>query len=188
MTYLTEDEIPVYCALVSGVTMEYVEAASVLIDAYKGVSFAETERTERVELTYKRSYGEYRGKLIHYPRTEITEVKGKALSPFGTNTLDFGADCLSFDGENSPYFSFYLPSSFMFREPPSFLFVKYKSGYKEIPEAVKRACGMLACNIKQMGGILHWTSRDDYDVKVTLGDSGVFTDEVKHILDGVNVQ
>jgi len=39
-----------------------------------------------------------------------------------------------------------------------------------------------------MGGILRWKSRDDYDIKVTLGNDGVMTEEVKQILDGVLVQ
>lgn len=187
MTYLTEEEIPVYCTFASGVTMEQVDAASVLIDAYKGISYGPVDRTERVDVNYKRGMGEYRGKLLHYPRIEIKEVTGKARSPFGTQTLDFGVSCLEFDGENSPYFSFYMPRSMMFHDVPKHITVNYTSGYKEIPGDVKRACGMLACNIKQMGGILHWKSRDDYDVKVTLANDGVMTDEVKQILNGVEV-
>ena len=50
------------------------------------------------------------------------------------------------------------------------------------------ACGILACNIKQMGGTLRWKSRDDYDVKVTLSDSGVFSPEIENILRGVEIQ
>ena len=50
-----------------------------------------------------------------------------------------------------------------------------------IPEQLKRACGILACNIKQMGGVMRWKQRDDYDIKVTLSDEGVFTEEIKVI-------
>ena len=76
----------------------------------------------------------------------------------------------------------------MFRNVPKVITVHYTSGYTEIPEDVKRVCGIIACNIKQMGGILRWKSRDDYDIKVTLGNDGVMTEEVKRILDGVQVQ
>lgn len=76
----------------------------------------------------------------------------------------------------------------MFREVPKAVSVTYTSGYAVIPEAVKRATGILACNIKQMGGVMRWKSRDDYDIKVTLGNEGVFTEEVKAILGTVMVQ
>ena len=76
----------------------------------------------------------------------------------------------------------------MFREAPKAVNVTYMSGYVTPPEAVKRATGILACNIKQMGGVMRWKSRDDYDIKVTLGNEGVFTEEVKAILGTVEVQ
>ena len=31
--------------------------------------------------------------------------------------------------------------------------------FMQIPEDVKRVCGIIACNIKQRGGILRWKSR-----------------------------
>lgn len=186
--YLTEEEIPKYCGLAADVTMTQVEAASALIDAYKGCSLAPREYTERVELRHKRRDTEARGKLIHLPRIEITEVKAKTMTPFGKSESKFDAECLDFDSNESVYFCFYMPQAMMFRSIPQTLTVTYKSGYEEIPEAVKRACGILACNIKAMGGVLRWKSRDDYDIKVTLGNEGVMTSEVKQILDGVRVQ
>lgn len=188
MIYLTEEEIEAYCGLAAGVTMEHVEAASVLIDAYKGISFGPTEHTERVDLTYRRRTEENRGKLVHYPRISIESVKGKAFGIFGTSELDFGIDSLEFDGEDSPYFSFYVPRRMMFTSVPKYITVKYTSGYEVIPEDIKRVCGIIACNIKQMGGILRWKSRDDYDIKVTLGNDGVMSEEVKRIIDGVQVR
>lgn len=187
-SYLSEDEIEAYCGLASGVTMTQVEAATVLIDAYKGVSFTPQERTEKVSLRTNRHTKEMRGKLRHFPRVEVESVTARTRSPFGDNTTDLGVDSIEFDGDDSIYFSFYMPRSLMYRSLPTTLTVKYKSGYKEIPEAVKRACGLIACNIRQMGGVLKWKSRDDYDVKVTLADEGVMSSEVKSILDGVKVQ
>lgn len=188
MTYITEDELAKYCGLTVGVTMEHVEAASALIDAYKGCSFGPVERKERVDLTYRRTTEETRGKLIHYPRISVDKVSAKTRSPFGMDSLDYDPECLEFDGDDSPYFSFYMPRNLMFRSTPKFITVHYVSGYVEVPEDVKRACGILACNIKQMGGVLRWKSRDDYDIKVTLGNDGVMSEEVKRILDGVQVQ
>ncbi len=188
MTYLTEDEIGKYCGLTVGVAMEHVEAASVLIDAYKGVSFGRTEHIERVDLDYRRRTAENRGKLLHFPRIAIESVKARVNSVFGREELDFGTDSLEFDGDMSPYFSFEMPRRLMFRNVPRVLTVTYTSGYEAVPEDIKRACGIIACNIKQMGGVLRWKSRDDYDVKVTLGNDGVMTEEVKRIIDSVRVQ
>ena len=188
MSYLTSDEIATYCGLSTGVTMDHVESASVLIDAYKGCSFGSTTHTEHVTLNYKRSSGDTRGKLKHFPRIAVTAVTAKTRSPFGSETIDCGVDSLEFDDDESFYFSFVMPGSLMVREVPKAVAVTYTSGYAVIPEAVKRATGILACNIKQMGGIMRWKSRDDYDIKVTLGNDGVFTEEVKAILGTVMVQ
>ena len=188
MTYLTAAEIPEYCGLAADVTMTQVEAASALIEAYKGCSLAPTEHTERVELRCKRRDTEVRGKLIHLPRIEVTDITAKTATPFGKMESKFDADCLEFDSPDSVYFSFFMPPTMMFREIPKVLTVIYKSGYDVIPEAVKRACGILACNIKAMGGALRGKSRDDDDSEVTLGNEGARTSEVKEVLDGVRVQ
>lgn len=188
MAYLTEDEIPKYCGVVEGTSMEQVEAASVLIDAFKGASFMPKKHTETVTLDHKRNCVEMRGKLQHFPVIEIDKISAKFHGAFGACKFDLPVSSIDFDGDDSIYFSFYMPREVMFCNPPKKLLVTYTSGYEEIPEAVKRACGILACNIRQMGGVMRWKSRDDYDIKVTLGNEGVFTEEVKSILRGVKVQ
>lgn len=188
MSYLKQNEIEKYCGLVSGVTMEQVEAASALIDAFKGCSLLPTKHTELVTLNFKRTAMEVRGKLQHFPRVSIDKIQTDTMTPFGKDRIALNESCLEFDGDDSLYFSFYFPRELMFHKPPKKLLVEYTSGYEIIPEQVKRACGILACNIKQMGGVMKWKSRDDYDIKVTLGNEGVFTDEIKSILRGVKVQ
>lgn len=188
MSYITEEEISTYCGLTAGVTMDHVAAASALIDAYKGVSLAPQKRTERVSLSMKRATGESRGKLVHYPRVSIDKVSAKTRTPFGVSEVSLPVSSIEFDSGDSVYFSFYMPRQLMFHRVPQDLRVEYTSGYTEVPEEIKRACGILACNIMQMGGILRWKSRDDYDIKVTLGNDGVMTEEVRKMLDGVVVQ
>ena len=188
MNYLTEDEIPEYCGLFSGVTIDHVEAASVLIDAYKGISFEPHKHIEKVDLNYKRSSQETRGKLEHFPRIEVISVMAKTQSPFGIERVELDTDCLEFDDDESYYFTFVMPRQLMFRSVPKSLMVTYVSGYAVPPEPIKRACGILAGNIQQMGGVLRWKSRDDYDIKVTLGNEGIFSSEVKAILRGVSVR
>ena len=188
MIYLTEAEIPEYCGLFSGVTLDHVEAASVLIDAYKGCSFEQQKHVEKVDLNYKRSSQETRGKLEHFPRIEVISVLAKTQTPFGDERIELDTHCLDFDDDESFYFTFVMPRQLMFRSIPKSLVVTYTSGYDTPPEAVKRACGILAGNIQQMGGVLRWKSRDDYDIKVTLGNEGIFSSEVKAILRGVSVR
>lgn len=186
MSYLKESEIVEYCGLVAGVTMAHVEAATTLIDAYKGVSLLPTQYVERTELKLK--YDERRGKLRHFPRIKVEKVVAKVRSVFGEQKLELPPECLDFDDDHSLYFTFNMPRELMFRKVPSYLSVTYTAGYDEVPEQVKRACGILACNIKQMGGVMRWKQRDDYDIKVTLADEGVFTEEVKTMLRGVDIQ
>ena len=186
MSYLKESEIPLYCGLVSGVTMDHVEDATTLINAYKGVSFLPQKYVERTEIKWK--LDEYRGKLNHFPRITIDKVIADVKSIFGEQKIELPASCLEFDDDRSLYYTFHMPRELMFRKVPKKLQVTYTCGYNELPEQLKRACGMLACNIKQMGGVMRWKMRDDYDIKVTLADEGVFTEEIKVMLRGVEIQ
>lgn len=187
--YLTEAEIPKYCGLYAGIRMAHVEAASALIDAYKGCTFEPVKHKEHVKLSRKGYMGELRGKLIHYPRVKIYAVKAEVISPFsGRGEVMVDTGCVHFDDDESQYFTFYMPRQLMFRSRPSALTVEYVSGFAEPPEAVKKACGILAGNIQTMGGVMRWKQRDDYDIKVTLADEGVFTNEVRLILQGVVVK
>lgn len=194
MAYLKEEEIPVY-TLINGVTMKEIEAASFLIDAFKGISFTKQSYKERILFikTPKRRniFQPFRGRLKHLPRIKINEVSTTIRTIFNPiETLNFKESDLIFDEDNSPYFSFYPPQQTFWCH--SFttlkeLVVSYEAGYEEnnYPEALKRAVGLLAGNLKQAGGTLQWTSRDDYDVKVTLANNGIFTDEIKNLVNSV---
>lgn len=186
MSYLADDEIEKYCGLVSGVTPDHVAAASVLIDAYKGCSFLPTRRVEKVELKGS-FYKGMTGRLRHYPCAQVLGILARFNSIWGDEKMVLDTECIDFDHPESAYFSFRMPRNLLFRNVPKRLEITYISGYKEIPEAVKRACGLLACNVKQMGGLMRWTSRDDYDVKVTLSNDSIVTQEIKGILRGVVV-
>ena len=188
--YLKEAEIPKYCGLYAGITMAHVEAASALIDAYKGCTFDPVKHKERVRLERRGYSDELRGKLIHYPRIKVFTVKADVYSPFGQAPEQVMVDtgCVQFDDDESQYFTFYMPRQLMFRTRPKSLYIEYVSGFVEPPEQVKKACGILAGNIQTMGGVMRWKQRDDYDIKVTLADEGVFTNEVRLILQGVVVK
>ena len=197
MAYLTENELSSYCGVVDGVTMAHVESASYLIDAFKGSSFLAQEYAEHVNFISKPTkcdpFKPFRGKVRHLPRITIEEVYTRVNSVWGEmQTIAFPPLSLLFDEDNSVYFSFYPPRR-MFNSPINFtmpidhLMVKYVAGYEEgnYPEALKRATGMLAQNLKQLGGTLQWKSRDDYDTKVTLADNSIFSDEIKQLVGSI---
>lgn len=194
--YLTEEEIPIYCPIVKETNIDHINIACFLIDAYKGSSFELKEYKETVKF-YKRSrfssvLEPYKGKLKHLPRGEIKEVYTIVPTMFNEFTkINYDTESLYFDGDDSPYFSFYLNQNFIcpIRELKE-LKVVYTAGYaeNEYPEQLKRAVGLLAQNLAQMGGTLEWTSRDDYDVKLTLRNEGVFTNEIKRLVDTITLQ
>ena len=180
--YLKEDEIEKYCGLTEGVTMAHVNAASYFIDSYKGCSYDVVRREERIEINKKG-----RGKIRHFPFAGIEKITARMESPFGESPVVLSENCIDFDSDDSPYFTFYMPTDLLFRKPPKAINMTYQSGYLVIPENVKKACGILACNIRQMGGTLRWKSRDDYDVKVTLSSEGIMTNDIKGMLKGIDV-
>ena len=194
--YITEEEIPIYCPIVKETNIGHVETACFLIDAYKGTSFELKEYTELLRFTKRSRFSKllepYRGKLKHFPRKEIKEVYVIIPTMFNEFTkVNYNVDSLYFDGDDSPYFSFYFPQSFVYNcEGLKELNVVYTAGYidGEYPEQLKRAVGLLAQNLAQMGGTLEWTSRDDYDVKLTLKNEGIFTNEIKRLVDTITLQ
>lgn len=194
--YITEEEIPIYCPIVKETNIGHVETACFLIDAYKGTSFELKEYTELVNFNKRSRFvgflEPYRGKLKHLPRKEVKEVYTIVPTVFSKFTrIDYSVDSLCFDEDTSKYFSFYLPQDFVspIRKLKT-LKVTYTAGYNEneYPEQLKRAVGLLAQNLAQMGGTLEWTSRDDYDVKIMLKNEGIFTNEIKRLVDTITLE
>lgn len=187
-SYLTEDELSLY----TSTPITYMDAcnATLLIDSYKGMSFFPVERSDRVKLTVRDGdYGEeYRGRLKHKPRAEIKSVTASVRFPFSVEQVDCGIDSIVFDDDDSPYFSFIPKYNPIFPTPvPKTIVVQYTSGYSEIPEELKRVTAQLAANLKLSGGGLKWTSREDFDLKITLTKDGVFTNEIKRMIDLIEV-
>jgi len=194
MAYLAESEITIYCTNIPGITMDIIETASSLIDAYKGRSFLSKEYTEQSKLTKKRGqYGDvYRGKLKHLPRTDVTSVLSYTLGIFGDeqNTTYDALTSLRFDEDDSLYFQFFPQKSLT--NPfgvavPTQITVVYSAGYTTatIPDILKRVTGLLAENIKKNGGLLRWTDRSDFDMKMSLADDALFPRELKAMVNMV---
>ena len=103
--YLKEDEIEKYCGLTEGVTMAHVNAASYFIDSYKGCSYDVVRREERIEINKKG-----RGKIRHFPFAGIEKITARMESPFGESPVVLSENCIDFDSDDSPYFTFYMPT------------------------------------------------------------------------------
>jgi hypothetical protein len=200
--YLTEAEISKYTRS-PGLTINEVEQASAIINSYIGRSFGPTEHTEQPKLSKKNSgYGKvHKGKLRHSPRVNILEVTAMVPSYFGgLQKVDYGIDSLWFDDDEFDYFTFMhsatmnthtsIVNQSIFATPmPSVITVKYTSGYTEIPEEIKRACGMVMDAVKSNGGTVAWKSRSDFDMTVVLRDSEdpIMTNTVIRLLNSVKL-
>jgi len=181
--YLTETEITEYCSS-PGLTMTEVNEASVIIDSYVGRSFGVVTHTESSKLSKKNSeYGKvHKGKLRHFPRVDILAVSAKVPSYFGgLQNVTYETTSLWFDDEEFDYYTFMAPvaggmgistaNSALFALPlPNTLTVQYTSGYTEIPEEIKIACGQVMDAIKANGGTTTWKSRTDFDMTIVLND------------------
>ena len=106
MSYLTQEEIPIY-TLIDGVTMKEIEAASFLIDAFKGMSFVKQTYTERVRFIktpkLRKPFEPFRGKLKHLPRIQVNDVRTTIRTIFNpVDVLVFEPQVLDFDEDTSP--------------------------------------------------------------------------------------
>lgn len=186
--YLTQEELSLYTD--QPITMLDAENATLGIDAYKGASFWSKKYTEQVKLAKRRTgYGViYKGRLRHKPRVSIVGVTAMVMLPFGLQKTECGEDSLWFDDDESPYFTYCQKANPIFPVPiPSSVTVTYYAGYEVIPEPLKRATAMLATNLRAAGGGPKWTSREEFDLKITLAKDGVFTSEVKEIINMVEL-
>lgn len=183
--YLTEEEYDIYCDQMP-VTSSQVMYASALIDAYVGLNdgkskFTETEQTEVIKLNRKGI-----GHLKVTPIINISKVcaVGGGYGYSGIRSeLDLGA--INYDTNGYIYVCMnpsYVTRSSLFLNNITALEVTYTSGYKEIPEQVKRACGMVAMNISQTATFTDLQSMTTLDARFALNSSNILTSEIKTLL------
>lgn len=181
--YLTEQELPFYCSVIDGVTMEDVALATDLINGYLGRSFAPREFTDRVKLN-----GKSRGKLSHAPVINITKVQIVSRTPFGKSTMPVDVEDIDLDPENDGYFT-YIGSGgineMIYGRSPISVEVTYRSGFEEYPTRLKTACGMLACNIRQAMSFNGAKQLTSLDFQVLMTDDSFFTSDIKMLLKGL---
>ena len=185
MAYLTEEEIPIYCTSVDGVTMTDVTIASDLIDGFLGRTFKPTEFSERIKLDRRR-----RGKLKHTPVMEVKRVISKTGNIFGNIDTELNVLDIDLDPENDGYFT-YLGRGGVFsivyeglpkRRMPTIFEVTYIAGYDPYPSLLKTATAMLAQNIAQAQGFAGAKKLTSLDFSVEMTNDSFFTTDIKNLL------
>lgn len=196
MAYLEESELGKYASIIHGVTMGDAEIASDLIDSYIGRSLKPRRYVERVRLVKGR-----RGKLQHAPIVSLDFVNSLDPSPFdfqhnfvnGHIKLDHTARQLDLrdvllDPENDGYFTFVGSggiNSVVFGTRPHMLEIGYVGGFDHYPDALKTACGMLACNVRQALSFAGARELTSLDFRIAMSDDSFFTSDIKRLLDSI---
>lgn len=181
--YLTLEEVPKYC-IIEDINETDITIASSLIDSYLGKSFVPKRFTDRISLNNK-----MRGRFKHYPVIVVEEVILHSPSMFGTTSQKGKIEDIVLDPENDGYFTYIGVNGFsqvIFGVKPSTMSVTYMSGYMEYPEALKVACGMLACNVHQAQSFQGATELTSMDFSVKMTDDSFFTSDIRRLLKGLD--
>ena len=196
MAYLDEFEIGKYASIINGVTMGDAEIASDLIDSYLGRSLQPRRYVERVRLIKGR-----RGKLQHSPVISIDFVNSLDPAPFNINRDNFDGHIrldhtltqldlrdIVLDPENDGYFTFVGSGdliSLIYGVRPHMLEIGYVGGFDHYPNALKTACGMLACNVRQALSFAGAKELTSLDFRIAMSDDSFFTSDIKRLLDSI---
>ncbi|OPA77463.1 hypothetical protein BVG16_13490 [Paenibacillus selenitireducens] len=177
-TYLTIDDSD-YVANGVQLTMPLIIRASAIIDGVCKRSIAITSYTERVPLTDNQ-----RGHLSYYPVNDVTAVRGRpthgitGIDIFGPPTFqDVSTDILDVD---KPIGTLWCGYS-LFGVPYSELEVTYTSGWEDIPEKVKVACGLI---INQLASNPNPNvkAKKDFDLSIEYFSRNMVTPEISELL------
>ena len=184
MSYITEEELIPYQNLMDGVNMDDVRMATSLIDGYLGRSYALKTFRDIVKINKNR-----RGKLKHAPVAEIQKAEIVYDTMFGRERMEANLIDIDLDPEMDGYFTYsgnygIAPLVCGFR--PISIEVTYTSGFKEYPQRLKDACGMLACNIRQTKSFSGAKQLTSLDFQVLMSDDSFFTSDIKMLLKGLD--
>lgn len=187
-TYLTDLERAELCdSVIDGVSMVDVKMATDLIDGYLGRTYLPRAYTDRVKLNRG-----MRGKLKQAPVIRIEAIVAVFTTPFGRSRQELEGDMeeyIELDPERDGYFTFIGDmglTSMIYQTKPSYLEVKYLSGFEEIPARLKSATAMLACNIRQAQSFAGAKQLTSLDFQVSMTDDSFFTSDIKLLLKGLD--
>lgn len=185
--YLTDDEITTYCDLLP-VTQSQVIFASAIVDSFVGLDGGES-KFKAHEATEKGLRPNRKGliKLKHSPVLSLTKVALRVPNALSfTSVVEYPVEDFYCDEDGYielPTIS-HLPitPNNLYGKPPVAMDISYTYGYKEIPEQVKLATAMIAMNISQQGGFANINSATNLDVRYSLTDPSVFTEDIRRML------
>lgn len=184
MSYITEEELIPYQNIMDGLNMDDVRMATSLIDGYLGRSYELKTFRDIVKINKTR-----RGKLKHAPVAELKKAQIVYDCMFGREKMDANLEDIDLDPEMDGYFTYsggYGIAPLVYGFKPLSIEVTYTSGFKEYPQRLKDACGMLACNIRQAKSFSGAKQLTSLDFQVMMSDDSFFTSDIKMLLKGLD--
>lgn len=180
MAYLDDAERLEKCPNAS---MDDVEFASMVINAYIGKEIGKFEETQKINLSRKS-----KGKLDNIPVISIVEVKAVFRNMFGKSEEMLDPETIEYDREYG-YFEFYPNSCSMnnvvFGVQPTTLVIKYQHGYETIPDDIKKVCALIADNTARanaMGLFPGVKQISDLNFSLVLFNENIVTPDVRLLL------
>ena len=187
-TYITEDEKVQLCdTVIDNVSMMDVRIATALIDGYLGRTYLPKKYRERVKLNRA-----MRGKLKQAPVICVESVVAVFATPFGQSKQKLEGDMeeyIELDPERDGYFTFVGNlglTSMIYHTVPKYIEVEYSSGFENIPDRLKTATAMLACNVRQAQSFAGAKQLTSLDFQVMMTDDSFFTSDIKMLLKGLD--
>lgn len=173
--YLDENEIPLYCLMVSNVTDYEVSVAEAIVDSFINKDILAKTYVESHTLNRKR-----KGKLKNHIDIVITDIQGYARTPLGFSKHPYAITDVILDDYG--YFEFIGMDTQMFGIPISKVDISYTSGFTEAPDDLKHATAMIAQNIAQAGNFSGSKQLSDLDVSVVMWDDSFVPSDIRRIL------
>lgn len=185
--YLTDDEISEYCDMLP-VTKQQVIFASGIIDSFVG-KLKGKSKFQLQTATEKNVKPNRKGliKLKNTPIVAITSMVMNTPNAFAfSSAVSIDVSAIAFEESGYVYLPVFghmpVTPNNLYGRPPIGFNIEYQFGYGEVPENVKLACAMIAMNISQQGGFANIESATNLDVRYSLTDPSVFTEDIRRLL------
>lgn len=184
MAYLSETERDSLCPSAS---MDNVEYASLLIDAYLGFTIGENTSVEPMVKPNKNNICS----LKHYPVLSIESISGITMSPFGISEVPLAESSVYFVDEYGRFMVNYSNTlGVNLWGKPNAYKVTYKWGWPIVPDEIKRVCAAIAISLAKaeaMGGFTGAKSISSLDFSVTMFNDNIVSSSELSILNKYKV-
>lgn len=184
MAYLTDTERESLCPSAS---VDNVEYASLLIDAYLGFTIGENTSVEPMVKPNKNNICS----LKHYPVLSIESISGVTMSPFGISEVLLDSSAVYFVDEYGRFMVNYSNTlGLNLWGKPNAYKVAYKWGWSVVPNEIKRVCAAIATSLSKaesMGGFTGAKTITSLDFSVTMFNDNIVSSSELSILNKYRV-